>query len=114
MDSSDTKQINITGQSNRYQIKKLTQEKKTNKKRIEIEKLNLPLEYFTFEKQYEMMNNFSSNKQQDETYFKVLLKQIERKISSYKQQDIDKKVLNNEKIINLKCVIDKLIETEIK
>jgi len=112
---SEKKQINITGQSNRYQIKKLTQEKKKDKKRIEIEKLNLTEEYFTFEKQYEIINNIKNilNKE-DKNASKILIKQIEKKISSYKQQDVDKKILNNEKIINLKCIIDKLIETEIK
>lgn len=109
LNNVEKKQINITGQTNRYQIKKLTQEKKVDKKRVEIEKLNLPIEYFTFEKQLEIIN-----KKEDKNVFKILTKQIEKKISSYKQQDIDKKLLNNEKIINLKCIIDKLIETEIK
>jgi hypothetical protein len=113
MDSNEKKQINITGQSNRYQIKKLTQEKKKDKKRVEIEKLNLTEEYFIFEKQIEIMNNILNN-DEDKNGSKILIKQIEKKISSYKQQDIDKKILNNEKIINLKCIIDKLIETEIK
>lgn len=110
-DNDTTKQINITGQSNRYQIKKLTQEKKKNKKRVEIEKLNLTEECFTFEKQFEIINNLNN---EDENDSKILIKQIEKKINSYKQQDIDKKVLNNEKFINLKCIIDKLIETKIK
>ena len=119
MVDNEKKQINITGQSNRYQIKKLTQEKKGDKKRIEIEKLNLQVEYFTFEKQFEIINNISKqlnnlNNEEDKTASKILTKQIEKKIASYKQQDIDKKLLNNEKIINLKCIIDKLIETEIK
>jgi hypothetical protein len=119
MANNEKKQINITGQSNRYQIKKLTQEKKGDKKRIEIEKLNLPVEYFTFEKQFEIINNINNNSnninnEEDKTASKILTKQIEKKINSYKQQDIDKKLLNNEKIINLKCVVDKLIETKIK
>jgi hypothetical protein len=113
MDSNEKKQINITGQSNRYQIKKLTQEKKKDKKRVEIEKLNLTEEYFIFEKQIEIMNNILNN-DEDKNGSKILIKQIEKKINSYKQQDIDKKVLNNEKFINLKFIIDKLIETEIK
>jgi len=118
LNNSEKKQINITGQSNRYQIKKLTQEKKMNKKRVEIEKLNLSVDYFTFKKQFEIINNINNinnilNKE-DKNALKILTKQIEKKISSYKQQDIDKKVLNNEKIINLKCIIDKLIESEIK
>lgn len=110
-DNSVKKQINITGQSNRYQIKKLTQEKKGDKKRVEIEKLNLSIEYFTFEKQFEIINNI--NKEEVANDSKILIKQIEKKISSYKQQDIEKKVLNNEKIINLKYIIDKLIESKL-
>ena len=115
MVDNEKKQINITGQSNRYQIKKLTQEKKGDKKRIEIEKLNLSVEYFTFEKQFEIINNINIlNNSNNEEVEKIITKQIEKKINGYKQQDIDKKLLNNEKIINLKCIIDKLIETEIK
>ena len=110
------KQINITGQSNRYQIKKLTQEKKIDKKRVEIEKLNLSIEYFIYNKQLQLINNNLNNilNNEDNNALKILIKQIEKKITGYKQQDIDKKVLNTEKIINLKCIIDKLIETEIK
>jgi len=117
MDSNEKKQITIIGQSNRYQIKKLTQEKKERKKRVEIEKLNLLEKYFTFEKQIEIINNINNinniNKE-DEKASQIMIKQIEKKITGYKQQDIDKKNLNNEKIINLKCIIDKLIDTEIK
>jgi hypothetical protein len=111
---NEKKQINITGQTNRYQIKKLTQEKKTNKKRLEIEKLNLEEEYFIFEKQIELINNLNNLNKEDKNASKLLIKQIEKKINSYKQQDIDKKVLNNEKFINLKCIIDKLIDTDLK
>lgn len=112
-DNSEKKTINIIGQSNRYQIKKLTQEKKIDKKRVEIEKLNLPEEYFIFEKQLEMLKNVL-NTEDNKNNSKIMLKQIERKISSYKQQDIDKKLLNNEKFINSNYIIEKLIETEIK
>jgi hypothetical protein len=115
--NNEKKIINITGQTNRYQIKKLTQEKKIDKKRVEIEKLNLSKEYFIFEKQVELINNIHSLNtlnEEDKNSSKILIKQIEKKINSYKQQDIDKKILNNEKIINLKCIIDKLIEDEIK
>jgi len=116
-DNSVKKQINIRGQSNRYQIKKLTQEKKETKKRVEIEKLNLLKEYFIFEKQLEIinnLNNINNSNKEDENASKIMIKQIEKKITGYKQQDIDKKNLNNEKIINLKCIIDKLIYTELK
>jgi hypothetical protein len=114
MDSTE-KKIIITGQSNKYQVKKLLKEKKTDKKRIEIEKLNLSKEYFIFEKQLEIIKNINNiSNDEEKNASKILIKQIEKKIAGYKQQDIDKKVLNNEKIINLKCIIDKLIDTEIK
>lgn len=112
-DNTKKKTINIIGQSNRYQIKKLTQEKKIDKKRVEIEKLNLPEEYFIFEKQLEMLKNVL-NTEDNKNNSKIMLKQIERKIYSYKQQDIDKKLFNNEKFINTKYIIEKLIETEVK
>jgi len=112
-DNVEKKQINITGQSNRYQIKKLTQEKKTNKIRVEIEKLNVLEEYFIFEKQLEILKN-DLNKEEDINALKIMIKQIEKKICSYKQQDIDKQILNNEKLINIQYIVDKLLETEIK
>ena len=111
--NNDKKIINITGQSNRYQIKKLTQEKKTDKKRIEIEKLNVPEDFFLFERQLEILKNVT-NTEEDKNILKIILKQIERKISSYKQQDINKKLFNNEKFINTKYIIEKLIESEVK
>ena len=115
MDNTEKKIINIIGQTNRYQIKKLLNEKKEIKKRVEIEKLNLTLEYFIFEKQLEIIKNINNIfNEEDKNALKIIITQIEKKIRSYKQQDIDKKKLNNEKIINLKCIIDKLIETEIK
>ena len=115
MDNTEKKIINIIGQTNRYQIKKLLNEKKEIKKRVEIEKLNLTLEYFIFEKQLEIIKNINNIfNEEDKNALKIIITQIEKKIRSYKQQDIDKKKINNEKIINLKCIIDKLIETEIK
>jgi hypothetical protein len=115
------KQINITGQSNRYQIKKLTQEKVIDKKRVETKKWELELKYFQYNKQLQLLTDISNNilnvyenDDKDTNATKILINQIEKKITSYKQQDIDKKILNNEKKINLTCIIDKLNETEIK
>jgi hypothetical protein len=115
------KQINITGQANRYQIKKLTQEKNIDKKRVETKKWELEIEYFQYNKQLQLLNDISNNflnvyhdEDKDTNASKILINQIEKKITSYKQQDIDKKLLNNEKKINLTCIIDKLNETEIK
>ena len=61
MDDTEKKTITITGQSNKYQVKKLLKEKKIDKKRVEIEKLNLTQEYFTFDKQFEIIKNINNN-----------------------------------------------------
>ena len=45
---------------------------------------------------------------------KIILQQINKKIYGYKQQDIIKKLLNNEKFITLDSVINKMIECELK
>jgi len=115
------KQINISGQANRYQIKKLTQEKIIDKKRVETKKWELELVYFQYTKQLQLLTDISNNilnvydnEDKDTNASKILIHQIEKKITSYKQQDIDKKILNNEKKIHLTCIIDKLNETEIK
>ena len=72
----DNKKIIITGQPNRYQIKKLTSEKNIKMKpKIEIEKLNLSSEYFTYDKQLEMIHNFEINT--DDTL--LLIKQLDKK-----------------------------------
>jgi hypothetical protein len=112
--NNEKKQINIIGQTNRYQIKKLTQEKIKDKKRIEIEKLNLSNEYFIYNKQLILINNTNLNNEEDKNALTIMIKQIEKKINGYKQQDINKNILNKEKIINLNYILNKLIETQIK
>ena len=73
--TENKKQINITGQTNRYQIKKLTQEKKTDKKRVEIQKLNLFVEYFTYDKQLQLINDLNNDlNNENNTELKILIK----------------------------------------
>jgi hypothetical protein len=118
----DNKKIIISGQPNRYQIKKLTTDPIINKKRIEIEKLNLPSEYFTFEKQFELINNYlicinnncNDNETTTDNNFKTMIKQLGKKILGYKQQDINKKLLDSSKFVTLQRIIEKLVQTEMK
>ena len=107
----ENKKIIINGQQNRYQIKKLTTNPIINKKRVEIEKLNIQSEYFTFEKQFEIINDYKNELNDDN---KIIIKQLEKKILGYKQQDINKNVLELNKFIDLNHVIDKLVQTEMK
>ena len=78
MDVTEKKTIIITGQSNKYQIKKLLTEKKTDKKRVEIEKLNLSKEYFIFEKQFVIIKNINNilNSEEEKNVSKILIKKF--------------------------------------
>ena len=109
---SNEKKITITGQNNRYQMKKVMKEEKKTKIRIETEKWSkLDKIILTIEKQMKLIkkikeNNYTSYDEES----RVMCQQLERKISGYKQQDVDKKVLDLEKLLNLKNVIDKLLD----
>ena len=112
---SNEKKITIIGQNNRYQMKKVMKEEKKTKIRVETEKWSkLDKIILTIEKQMELIkkireNNYTSYDEES----RVMCQQLERKISGYKQQDVDKKVLDLEKLLNLKNVIDKLIDSEL-
>jgi hypothetical protein len=112
--TNNEKKITIIGQNNRYQMKKVMKEEKKTKIRVETEKwTKLDKINLTIEKQIELIkkineNNYTSYDEES----RIMCQQLERKISSYKQQDVDKKVLDLEKLLNLKNVIDKLINCE--
>jgi hypothetical protein len=55
------KTINIVGTNNRYMMKKVIKEPKIIKKRQDIDNLNLSNEYFTFEKQYDILCIINNN-----------------------------------------------------
>jgi hypothetical protein len=109
MDNNETKKINIVGTNNRYQIKKLIQEKKEKKKRSEITNWNINVSDLTYQKQIDILKNlqcidlFNNEK-------KLIKNQIERKINSYKHQDIERNILNSDKLISYDTVIEKLLE----
>lgn len=108
-ETNETKKINIVGINNRYQIKKLIQEKKEKKKRTEIINWNINFSELTYEKQLEILKNLHSvdlfNNEK-----KLIKTQIERKINSYKHQDIERNILNNDKLISYDNVIEKLLK----
>ena len=97
-------------------MKKVMKEEKKIKIRVETEKWsNLDKIILTIEKQIEIIKKIRENNYisyDDES--RIMCQQLDRKISSYKQQDIEKKVLDLEKLLNLKNVIDKLIDCELK
>ena len=68
------------------------------RKRKNVEQWNLSSEFYIYEKQMELLYDLTLN-QNESTIHKVLKKEIEKKIASYKQQDIEKKKYDPTKII---------------
>jgi hypothetical protein len=70
-------------------------------------------DYFNHNEQIKIINDISCNNLENNVT-KIAIQQINKKISSYKQQDMNKKMLDNEKFIDFNCVIYKMIECELK
>ena len=100
------RKIVITGQNNKYQIKKATKQQEFNKERTCLSKKDISLDLFEFDKQYELL---LLNELPD-----IIIKEIERKIYGYKQQDMKKKVYHEQEIIQFCQVIEKFIECKLK
>jgi len=118
----EEKKIILQGTNNRYQMKKATktgQEK--DKKRKEAENWNISIEDYTYEKQMELLKEMkeiktNENKEENPTksIHQLVIQQIERKMSNYKHQDLEKKVYEPEKIAKYSDVLSILLETEAK
>lgn len=112
----DEKKITILGTSNRYQINKLKKEEKVTKIRKAAEKMGLPEEYYLLENQEliikdlrEKTNNFLKLDEH-----KQVLSQIEKKLTSYKQQDHLKKRYNELLFIKTEDTINLLHESQMQ
>jgi hypothetical protein len=125
MDIEDSKKINIIGTNNKYQINKLLNKNnllKEQKKREVTKKWSFPDKYFEYENQIKLISDIYNEKKQliekdnDETsnVIKIIIQEINKKISGYKQQDIIKKKLNTEKFITFESIIEKIIECQLK
>ncbi len=115
----DNKIINISGVNNRYQIKKMINENKAKKNRVLFNNYMINENDLTYSNQLELLqkikNNYIETREflNDDT-MKLLSRELEKKISSYKQQDLIKKLYCDEKFITLYDVINKLLECNMK
>lgn len=112
--NQEHKTINIVGTNNRYMMKKLIREKNKEPKKREVsKKWSFSENYFNYDYQKKIINDISSNNLEDNVS-KIVIQEINKKISSYKQQDISKKMLDNEKFVDFQCIINKMIDCELK
>jgi hypothetical protein len=118
-EKKESKQINIVGTNNRYQMKKVTKQKSENKKRVESEKWSFSDEYYHHDKQLELLNmiliniRISNNKPGDDV-IKIIIQQIHNKINGYKQQDNLKKMFDEEQFVTFENIVERLVDCEIK
>ena len=105
-----SKKIAITGINNRYQIKKMIVERKEKTRSIIC---NIPKFFFEYNVQLEIINQWGDYPE-NSVNRKDFFKEIERKISGYKYQDILKKVFDESKIIQINQVIDMLSKCNLK
>lgn len=101
--------------NNKNKMKSMVYDTKETRKRVECEKWHISEDCLLTNKQLFLTheiaeNNFTFTTPEN----KLIIKQIERKISGYKQQDIDKKFLNLEKLVTLNHIIISLIECNMK
>jgi hypothetical protein len=110
----EKKIINVTGTNNKYQLKKLINNTKEEKKKRVITD-TWSFELPTIVNQLQIITDISNNNMTHlDTISKTICQEINKKISSYKQQDLLKKRLNLEKFLTFESVIKKLIECELK
>ncbi len=116
---NNTKSIIINGTGTKYEMKKVLKEKKEPKKRVDSEKWQLTENDLTYENQYNALvriqKDLNNNLEDNLTNFENLItSQIKTKLSSYKQQDILKKILNEEKLITFEKTINLLVDSQLK
>ena len=120
-DDNLEKKISFTGTATKYQMKKMITEKKVIKRK----KFNSSL-ICSHEKQLEIIQDLQNNKTKDDiikdeiknqsviVIVKECIDSINKKIASYKQQDILKEKFNKEDFINFTDVISILNNCNLK
>jgi len=117
---NENKVINICGINNRYQIKKLINENKQKKERVLFKNYIIDEDNLTYSNQLELLKKIKnyvidSNDSCNKDYIiKILMREIDKKISSYKQQDIEKKIHCIDKFITQDNIVNKLVECQMK
>ena len=107
------KKVLICGTGTRYLMKKVMKVDTTVKKRKDIEKMNLPVEMFTREKQIELLSCSESYDPLEKTAILSCKKLIDKKRTSYKQQDLDKKRFSEKDFISYDEILGKMKECEL-
>jgi hypothetical protein len=117
IDNTVSKKICISGTNTRYVMKKATKQLKPPSKRVIVENWSIDKSYFNYDIQYKMLQEIcekESEMKKLDANFRIMISELERKLYSYKQQDIEKAIYNEKKFIDLNTLIKKLLECKLK
>jgi hypothetical protein len=88
---------------------------KEPKKRVDSFKWTFSNEFYEYHNQLKIITDIFNNKFENiDDISKIIIQQINKKISGYKQQDIFKKRLKIDEFLNLQSVIEKMIECNLR
>lgn len=113
----NSKKINISGTNNKYKMKQLANagQKKEVKKRVSTDNWEFDIQHYDYANQMKMIIDISNNHLHSlDNVSRIAIQEINKKISSYKQQDKLKNKLCEEEFITFESVIHKMIECELK
>jgi len=105
--NTEIKSIKIDGTNNRYMIKKACYKMEKNKKRVGLEKININ----DIDDQLNIINDILNNRINE--FAEITIKEIKKKISGYRQQDMKKALFKSTEFITFEYVVDKMIECKL-
>lgn len=108
MENKEFKSIKITES-------KTCNVKQEEKKRIQCENWTFDKENYLYENQLKILNSIKDNNMNStDNMTKLVIQQINKKIYGYKQQDLIKKKFNEENFIDINCIINRIIDCNLK
>ncbi len=115
---NENKKILINGTNNRYLIKRANRVVEVPKQRAIVSKYGLNIENMNYENQLKILNEIenkiNNNNNNNNIEKDIIIKEIEKKIYNYKQQDLLKKKFNENSFITFDSIIKKLNECRLK
>ena len=112
------KKVDISGINNRYQMKKIINERtpeSKQKKRIPSANWDTHEDIYTYTKQLLVISDISNNNYDStDDVSKIFIQEIGKKISGYKQQDKLKDRYDEINFITFESVIQQMIDSQLK
>lgn len=110
--NGESKNVIISGTNNRYLIKRANRVKNEVKKREIMNKYNIAPLFLNYNKQLEMIKEiyFKINENDVIREKSIIVQELDKKINSYKQQDTIKKIYNELQFVDIRIVLQKLID----